>query len=545
MIAILHGYLLDGSGSNLWTRSIVQALCRRGEVVHLVCQEPHPEAFDFIAEYNRYLPDGSIETAFRREVPYAGRAIMHKPQVGNTLPVYVWDQYEEFSKVVPMADLPDGEINYYLDRNTEALLKIVETNQITAMHVNHSVLMSVAAERVSRATDIPFAIMPHGSCIEFAVKKDERMRALAAKAFTAASRIFVVGREMRERVKTVFASVPNVESKMTELNLGADTSLFCPIERYERKQNIEIMLDTIADVPRGKTGEMSRAMTETLRGDMGLDEMRAAVAAASNYTAKHTDADIEKKLGAVDWARDKIILFVGRLVASKGLQSILAALPTVFDASANARLIAVGHGPMREGYEALVWALQNGERALVKNITEWGGALEGGEPKPFDEVVHFFDGLESRGELDAYFAKARRMSSDRIIFTGYLTHRELRYLFPCSDVAIFPSVVAEAGPLVFLEALASGCFPLGTYFAGMAASIDSVAESLPADAAEAMRISHDAKQTVRHISANALAALQFGSRHREALRRIAVEKYDWQSVARKLEQELRSLSDPS
>ena len=49
-----------------------------------------------------------------------------------------------------------------------------------------------------------------------------------------------------------------------------------------------------------------------------------------------------------------------------------------------------------------------------------------------------------------------------MIFTGYLTHRELRYLFPCCDVAVFPSIVAEAGPLVFLEALASGVSPLGT-----------------------------------------------------------------------------------
>ena len=43
-----------------------------------------------------------------------------------------------------------------------------------------------------------------------------------------------------------------------------------------------------------------------------------------------------------------------------------------------------------------------------------------------------------------------------MIFTGYLTHRELRHLFPCCDAAVFPSLVKEAGPLVFLEALASG-----------------------------------------------------------------------------------------
>jgi hypothetical protein len=33
MICILHGWLLEGSGSNLWTRSIVTALAR---IVHLV-----------------------------------------------------------------------------------------------------------------------------------------------------------------------------------------------------------------------------------------------------------------------------------------------------------------------------------------------------------------------------------------------------------------------------------------------------------------------------------------------------------------------------
>ena len=60
MICILHGYLLDGSGSNLWTRSIVESLCRNGEIIHLVCQENHPERYDFIADAFRYGADGSI-----------------------------------------------------------------------------------------------------------------------------------------------------------------------------------------------------------------------------------------------------------------------------------------------------------------------------------------------------------------------------------------------------------------------------------------------------------------------------------------------------
>ena len=48
MICILHGWLLEGSGSNLWTRSIITALARAGETVHLVCQENHPDLYEAI-----------------------------------------------------------------------------------------------------------------------------------------------------------------------------------------------------------------------------------------------------------------------------------------------------------------------------------------------------------------------------------------------------------------------------------------------------------------------------------------------------------------
>src|SRR5687767_11299365 len=102
MICLLHGYLLEGSGSNLWTRSVLRALCDTGHTVHLVCQDPKPESYDFIAEAHVYHPDGARETLMRRKVHYAGRCIMHKPKLGDTLPVYVWDEYEEFPRVVPM-----------------------------------------------------------------------------------------------------------------------------------------------------------------------------------------------------------------------------------------------------------------------------------------------------------------------------------------------------------------------------------------------------------------------------------------------------------
>ena len=78
MICILHGYLLDGSGSNLWTQSIIRTLCRAGETVHLMCQEPHPEKFDYVARAVRY--DAQLEPELADD-QYGGREC-HRPRYG-------------------------------------------------------------------------------------------------------------------------------------------------------------------------------------------------------------------------------------------------------------------------------------------------------------------------------------------------------------------------------------------------------------------------------------------------------------------------------
>ena len=548
MICIMHGYLLEGSGSNLWTRSVVESLCRQGKTVHLFCQENHPDRYSFITKAIRYHLDGSTETFLERESGLPGQCIMHKPVLGDTLPVYVWDKYEEFSRVVPMIELNDAEIEQYLDRNVAALRQVVQTYPIRALHANHAVLMSVVAQRVSDESGIPYVIMPHGSAIEYAVKKDERFLRYASSAFETAQRIFVIGDEMRERVLKVFPNVPGVGDKLTKLHLGVDTAQFEPIPRERRKANIEQLLSSIRGLSRGKTAEQSALLRSGLHSGIGGAELGALLKRGTTYNGKTPDADVEARLSAVDWSRDHTILFVGRLISAKGIQAIVAALPLILERHPATRLIVVGHGPLREPLEALLWALERGDRDLTMRIVREGRALEGdleGDDAPTElaSLRHFFEQLEATKRLDAYFDAAQRhVRADRVIFTGYLTHRELRFLFPCCDVAIFPSVVREAGPLVFLEALASGCFPLGTYFAGMAASIDAVAEAVSPDVADRMKLSPRAEETVMDIARNVPAALALEGSANAALRELAEDHYDWRSVSRKLSDSLEAIA---
>lgn len=542
MICILHGYLLEGSGSNLWTRSIVQSLCRSGETVHLFCLENHADRYDFIGDAFLYHADGTVETLFQREVPYEGRCILHKPFIGGILPVYVWDRYEEFADVRPMVELDDAAIEEYLGFNVRALYRIIEGNGIRVLLANHAVLMSVVAQRISEMLSIPFAIMPHGSAIEYAVKKDERFFDLARAAFAKANRIFVIGEEIRHRVASIFPDIDDLNAKMVAIKLGVDTALFATVLRAERSRSIESLYEALGDVPRGKRGGMSSQLIEALSPHMTQEKLMSVIRKNTDYEAKLPDFGVEGRLRTVDWRNDQLMLFVGRLIASKGIQSIVAALPSIFRECPNAKLIVVGHGPLREPMEIFLWALEQGARELALNIAEWGTGLEGSGVEPFKEIKHFFETLEANGGLDQYFDSAKNhVRSERVIFTGYLTHGELRYLFPACDVAIFPSIVAEAGPLVFLEALASGCFPIGTYFGGMAASIDSVSDSVPDNVLDLMKLSDVEDKTITDLIDKVPRALKLGKSHGTALRSVAVEKYDWRYIAERLARELNDL----
>jgi glycosyltransferase involved in cell wall biosynthesis len=469
---------------------------------------------------------------------------MHKPMLGKTLPVYVWDKYEEFSNVVPMTDLSDSAIEDYLAINTKVVLKVASDYGITALHANHAVLMSVVAKQVNEITQIPFAVMPHGSAIEYAVKKDKRFLNLANQAFESTNKIFVVSKEMENRVASIFQSIPDIKQKMTRLNLGVNTDLFKPIKPELRHNNIQELCKKLKNIPRGKNNAQSVYLHKKLSSKLQYEEFNEILLSITDYANKRPDFDVEEKLERVDWNSDKIILFVGRLIASKGIQSIVFALPWIMYRHPETRLIIVGHGPLREIMESLLWALENNDKKLVEKLISWGQFAETNVDKTnhFEEVLSFYKQLEQRNELSSYFDIASKyISPDKIIFTGYLEHGELRYLFPCSDVAIFPSVVMEAGPLVFLECLASGCFPMGTYFGGMAKSIDSISHRMSREDADRMKISIEKDEMIFDIIEKTNAALLIDGKYRDTLHEISKELYDWTSVAEKISLELKSM----
>src|SRR6185503_20007740 len=94
-VLIFHGYLLRGTGSNVYNAELAQALVRLGHEVHLLCQEPSPADLGFVDAIGRW-EGGKLVVHEVAPPVFEGRCTVYRPDIGGLLPVYVYDRYEGF-----------------------------------------------------------------------------------------------------------------------------------------------------------------------------------------------------------------------------------------------------------------------------------------------------------------------------------------------------------------------------------------------------------------------------------------------------------------
>ena len=542
-LGVVHGYGLAGAGSNLWTRAILRALAQGGHDVHAVCQESHPDRYDFVARAVAYDADGRPETLFERETPYPGAVTVHRPELA-VLPTYVRPSTPS-DYVVYIPDLDDAAIEGYLDRNARVLQAVAAEAGVAAWVVNHTVLMAVAAHRAHAAGGTPYAVLPHGSAIEYVVKKEERARRLAEGALADAARVFALNGEMEGRIADVFGGVEGVTDKVGRMPVGTDTSVFELVDRDARPATVEQIAATVAGVDRGRPAGATAALHDRLAalGD-GPSDADVLDALRADYPRSAPDADVEAKLRAVDWPA-KTVVYVGRLIAAKGPADLVLALPLVADRHPEAQAIIAGTGGLREGLEALVWALSEGRGRLVRQLVRLGGALEGAgglDADPLYAGQAFLDGLDAEGTFDAYLDTARRtLTPASVVFTGFLDHDALGPLYGLADAGAFPSVVREASPLVVPESAAAGVLPVGPDVGGMGDSLRTLADGLPSPARPLLTTRPEAEHRIPDLADRLGRALDRPRQFADALRREAEARFDWRAIAERLATALREM----
>ena len=196
-ILLWHGYLLGGTGSNVYTRSIAREWSRGGHDVVVVSQEGNPELYDL----------GGAKTV--------------RPDIGGVLPVFVLDRYEGYD-VHLLQDLAQEERGRIVEANAAALRELVPADLVFANHV-------LLGGPVGAAGGIPFAVKAHGSELEYSMRGNDELGRWARETLAEARAVFVGSAHIRGVLEDVVGHVDRVY----EVPPGVDVEEFRPKPRAE------------------------------------------------------------------------------------------------------------------------------------------------------------------------------------------------------------------------------------------------------------------------------------------------------------------------
>ena len=105
-ILIVHGFLLSGTGSNIYSCNVAMQWKKQNHAVTIFCQDPDAGTYDWVDEFftkNDELPQEQV-------APGKVRVIL--PDIAGLLPVYQYDEYKGYTtKTIP--NFTDEEIERY------------------------------------------------------------------------------------------------------------------------------------------------------------------------------------------------------------------------------------------------------------------------------------------------------------------------------------------------------------------------------------------------------------------------------------------------
>ncbi len=520
-IVLIHGFFLKGTGSNLFVKNVCRELCKAGHRVRLVCQEDHPEEIDFVSEAYAFDSTNTICTmTHSKETDYPGKCLLYRPNLNGFLPVFVYDNYEGYT-VKEFKDCTREEIEQYLDCNVNALNYLAENRKTDLLWTNHTIMQPVYAGRSKlMGSGCKHLLTVHGSCLNFAVRENELLQKYAWEAISYADKVVFVSQFSKTEFLDYFRHNPLLEEKAIVIPGGVDPDKFAPLAENEtRKERIDLLLGELTD-------QRKKTLLENAENSW------------------KTDDDIVEKLATIDFEKEKIILYYGKYLWTKGIQILIAAMPLIMMRQEDVRLVLVGYGSSRAYLEAMVEALSEGRRDEYLKLLKHPERFQIGiEPAAAAFIKGLAKKLETeKGFAEDYFSAAKGKIGSALVFTGLLGHDHLKTLIACSDITVAASVVPEAFGLVGLEALSAGIIPVQTNHSGYAEVIEKyVSEFSDVIDKTKMHPLYLDENLVMNMADNICTLLDsyklMDQKQRNVIRqrarKISVDNYSWESIVKR------------
>jgi glycosyltransferase involved in cell wall biosynthesis len=210
-ILLWHGYLLAGTGSNVYSRALAREWSREGHDVVVVCQDRQPELYDL-----------------------GGATVVNVELPGKLLPVFVMDRYAGLEPKF-LQEFTPAERDAYVGANADALRSLLPADLVFCNHV----LMGAP---VGAVTGAPFRVKAHGSELEYSMRGRPELEAWAAETLALADATYVGSAHIRE----VVAEVTGHIDRVFEVPPGVDVHRF---ELEDRATALANLLATARDDP--------------------------------------------------------------------------------------------------------------------------------------------------------------------------------------------------------------------------------------------------------------------------------------------------------
>jgi len=197
-IVLWHGYLLGGTGSNVYTRALAREWSNAGHDVVVVCQDRHAHRYDL-----------------------GGARVVVPELPGRLLPVFVLDEYEGLDARL-LQDFTRAQRDAYVEANADALRELLPADLV---FVNHVLLGAPVGE----ASGARWRVKAHGSELEYSMRGNAELCAWGAETLRRADAVYVGSEHIRRVLEDVVGHVDNVH----EVPPGVDVEEFRPTPRDE------------------------------------------------------------------------------------------------------------------------------------------------------------------------------------------------------------------------------------------------------------------------------------------------------------------------
>jgi glycosyltransferase involved in cell wall biosynthesis len=196
-VFLWHGYLLGGTGSNVYTRQLAREWSRAGHEVTVFCQEPEPGRYEL------------------------GGASVVRPNVGPLLPVFVLDRYEGH-EVKLLQDCSRTELDRWVEASASALREHFPADLVFCNHV-------LLGGAVGAAAGERYVVKAHGSELEYSMRGRPELESWGREVLAGAAATFVGSGHIREVLEEVCGHVERVH----EVPPGVDVAEWRPRGREE------------------------------------------------------------------------------------------------------------------------------------------------------------------------------------------------------------------------------------------------------------------------------------------------------------------------